>query len=100
MTTESKNGILSIIVGAAFFYVVIRVFGKKETAVKQPDITDANIQIGLDAYKDAIAQGEDAATLKELNAELSRKYGLTVTYRASDGKYIVKNLSDQNIKVE
>jgi hypothetical protein len=100
ISTDTKKIMIGAVVAAGLFYLVVYVFEKKKgepEGPKQIPITDENIDVAAEAYRMALQNGEDAATLDELNKSFLTEYGITIRQR-DDGKLLVRNMAGNNIK--
>jgi hypothetical protein len=101
MNKDTKQALLGFGLGFVLFWLLTKAIDKSkgdDTPV-QPKYTDEDIAVSVTAYRDAMAAGESQEALDELNDELKKEYGLTVLFRVSDQKFVVKNLSGREVKV-
>lgn len=101
MTKDVKQAIIGFTLGAGLLWLLIKAVEKSradDTPV-QPKYTDEDIAVAVTAYQEAMAAGEGQAALAELNEEIKKDYGLTVMFRHSDEKFVVKNLSGREVKI-
>ena len=99
MTTDTKKGILGIGLGLVLFWLLTKAMSKKEAeSTYQPEVTEANASIVLDAYMSAVRDGAGQADLNDLNMATASEYGIRAYLRKSDGKFVATDLSGKEVK--
>lgn len=97
MANENKRFFFGFGLGALLLIIIVKTFDRKEK-IKQPEVTEQNINTAIDAYRDAVEGDADLLSLTNLNEELAKQFGLRVGLR-QDGKYVVINLSGEQVRV-
>lgn len=98
--TDIVTGVLGIGLGFGLFYLCLKAFTKKDAPadVKQIAITAENIQIAVDAYKQAVIEGEDSDHLDALNKQFAPEFGVKVSYNSLSNEFAVYDLNGKLVK--
>ncbi len=101
ISTENKKALVCLTLGIALAYVIVFIVKKEkkeEGEINQPTITDANINIAVDAYKSGMDSGESKESLDEINKELKKEFGLSVEFKTLKNKYYVYDMAGKKVK--
>ena len=101
MTLENRKTIVGVATGVTLFALVVHFFlrpdadskGDKEEIVK-PE----NIETAVTAYRSAIEKQEDEETLKSLNKQMLKEFGVSVSYNQDNKRYVVRDKKEKIIK--
>jgi len=99
LSTETKEGLIGIALASVIFWLLTKTVLEKEKDVTQPPITDENISVAITAYMSAVENNEPQSVLNDLNASTARDYGLRVYERKRDNKFVVTDLSGNEVRV-
>jgi len=97
LTVDDRKTILGAVAGFLLFACVIYLFDTNKNAEEK--VSEKDIEDVVSAYQDAMSANESKEFLDELNRGLMKEYGLAVSYRSTDGKFIVKNKAGNTIRV-
>lgn len=98
MNLENRKAIIGIGAGLLAFFILTRIFNKKDEKPKAIVVTDESIDFALRAYVPAIEDGAPVIVLQDINKELKDKYGITVSFSQASGRYTVKDSSGKIVK--
>ena len=94
---STKNFILGVLLAGGLFWLLKKSKDSKGLKPYQPEVTEANICIVMDAYYCALNDGADQATLNDMNEATASEYGLRAYQRKSDGKVVVTDLLGKQV---
>lgn len=100
MTLENRKFIIGTAVGLLLFFGVYHFFLNKPATEKKEEknVSPDDIDTAVRAYKAAYEKGEDTATMIELNKQLKKELGCTVSFDQGVKKYMVKDVDGRVIK--
>ena len=95
---STKNFILGMLLAGGMFWLLKKAKDNGGPKPYQPEVTQANISIVLDAYTSALNDGASQSDLNDLNEQTASEYGLRAYQRSSDGKVIITDMLGKEVK--
>lgn len=99
MSGKDKSGLIGFACGIGLTFLVLWLINRdKKDKDVEPPVSDENISVAVEAYSKAMNEGQDQASLDELNKQLKQEFGVTVEYKQAINKYYVRDKSGKKVK--
>lgn len=95
---KSKEFLIGAGIAAVVLFFMTRTVLKQEDKVKQPPITQENINIALDAYMMAVQENAPQSDLNEINKSTQKDYGIRVYQDRTSGAFVATDLAGKELK--